>query len=94
MIDYLFAAAVLGGWDMWRRYLQSKERLAGLRASQEVHILGMLHDLKPALEDAIDKNRAIMQGFINSMTDIVKISEEEKAHLKNQLAASKLGRKT
>lgn len=84
-------------WDMWRRYLASRESLAGVRVSQEHHILARLEKLSDAFQDvservdgSVEKHRAIMQGFVNSMSDIVKLSEEEKSNLKNRLAAAKL----
>jgi hypothetical protein len=37
--------------------------------------------------------RLVLSAFINSATDIISISEEEKKHLRNKLATAQLNKK-
>jgi len=87
-------------WDAWKRYLKHQENLASMRASHEGLLLRQVGELKAELDTVLDdvsgsieKNRAILKGFLDSMTDIVKLSEEEKSNLKNRLAAARLDKK-
>jgi hypothetical protein len=40
------------------------------------------------LEDSHEYTRLVLSAFINSATDIISISEEEKRHLRNKLAVA------
>lgn len=89
-----------GFWDGWCRYLKHKERVQSLVNQRQDILLTQLSELSGLLNQSIstvdasvEKNRAILKGFIDSMTDIVKISEEDKQSLQNRLVASKLGMK-
>lgn len=80
-------------WDVARRWLDH-EALIVTKAGKEV--VELSQELRKAVErqdSLVETQRAIMKGFIDSMTAIVKISEEEKQHLINKVAAAKMGKK-
>lgn len=101
MILELVSVLALGlAWEGWSRYLKHKERVTSLRNDRQDMLLkelGHLRELMTRTSDdigvSIEKNRAILKGFIDSMTDLVKISEEDKQNLQNRLVAARLGKK-
>jgi hypothetical protein len=100
IIELLGVLALGISWDAWTRYLKHKEKVIGLKASNADIVIRNLLELKTAqqeaveaLEASVEKNRAILKGFIDSMTDLVKISEEDKQNLQNRLVSAKLGKK-
>lgn len=100
-----FVALLL--WDTARRFFAS-EGLYAKELSEYIQKLGtqvsalneqmqlrnkLLDECVVTLESLTEKNRAIMKGFVDSMTDLVKLSEEDKQVLLNRLAASKFDKK-
>jgi len=100
MLDSLITAVVLilpvaALWDYGRRRLDSHNargdkliaQAAELKAIAEV-VAGRSEWYERKLEDSQDFTRSLLASFINSMTDIISISEEEKRHLRNKLAVA------
>lgn len=92
LIEVLGALAVLALWDYGRRRLASHDQ-------RQDKLLAITHSLKTSadtyaskLDDTNEYMRLVLSNFINSATDIITISEEEKKHLRNRLAASKLNK--
>jgi len=92
--------AVLALWDYGRRRLISQafrqDKL--VLAAQELKIVAegyarQLRHVETALDDSTERVRLVLSAFINSATDIISISEEEKKHLRNKLATAQLNKK-
>lgn len=62
------------------------------RAKQEEALETFQKRLDRNLDDSNEYSRAVLSAFINSATDIITISEEEKKHLRNKLSAAKLNK--
>ena len=61
------------------------------------HLRREFAELTKQLDDAVEKqeealgtNRAILKTFLDSIADLVKLSEEEKQNLRNRLTARKM----
>ena len=100
LVTVIIPFGMYGAWDSWCRYLRHKEQVAALRNDRQDRLILELQVLRALfqqnaelVESSVEKNRAVLKGFIDSMTDIVKISEEDKQQLQNRLVASKLGKK-
>jgi hypothetical protein len=91
----LVLAPTLALWDYGRRRLDSHNargdklltQAAELKeTAQQVASRGAWFEQK--LEDSHEYTRLVLSNFINSATDIITISEEEKRHLRNKLAVA------
>lgn len=91
----LVLAPTLALWDYGRRRLDSHNargdklltQAAELKATAAL-VASRGEWFEAKLEDSHDFTRRLLSAFINSMTDIVAISEEEKRHLRNKLAVA------
>ena len=100
--DETFSAVVVFGvcvaaWDVARRYFLHVAVVRDKGIKEAADQIKLVTDLKESLilmveryDSSVDTYRTITRGFLESMTAIVKLNEEEKKHLINRVAASKL----
>ena len=81
-------AAVYALWDYGRRRLDSNKT----RQDALMRKIDRLATLESTLAEGHEYMRAILATFINSATDIITISEEEKKHLRNRLSRDKFNK--
>lgn len=100
MLDSLITAVVLilpvaALWHYGLQRLKSHDargdkllaQAAALQKTAET-VAGRSEWFEQKLEDSNEFTRRLLSAFINSMTDIINISEEEKRHLRNKLAVA------
>lgn len=98
-LELVIGLAVLALWDYGRRRLAShalrQDKLSVEYAAQQTKLLERterLALLAERVDEAGEYQRRVLAAFINSATDILTISEEEKKHLRNKLTTSKLNK--
>lgn len=84
----LVLGPTLALWDYGRRRLDSHNARGDKLLAQAAELKEIAVSFAPKLEDSHEYMRLVLSNFINSATDIISISEEEKRHLRNKLAVA------
>jgi hypothetical protein len=84
----LVLAPTLALWDYGRRRLDSHNARGDKLLAQAAELKETASRFEQKLEDSHEYTRLVLSAFINSATDIITISEEEKRHLRNKLAVA------
>lgn len=87
-LTVVVVAALL--WDYGRRRLNSQAFRSDQLGQVAESYARELRTVETALDELAQYQRLVLSNFINSATDIITISQEEKKHLINKVAMSKL----
>jgi len=88
MFEIVFVLAVIALWDYGRRKLNSSSE----RQDKLLAHASEFRAVTDKFEESHEFMRLLLSNFINSMTAIITLSEEEKKHLRNKVAATKLSK--